>query len=496
MTGKDLLVELGNISQRYYDEAENESVSATHRSFRRPLLAAAVIAMTLLLVGCAVTCLLRMQILKIGNDTLTRTELDSRGNPIKETQVLMEILSSQGIKGTPNYLANQEWLQFVQSYTPELEDDWDLEEDYWAYGVQDQTMVDKVDEICGKYGLQVIGKPWHEHSDCMEFLPLLGVDHLLKPNSNMELMIPQGRFFPGGSFNVYGSLALPDGTVLPDLSFDYIKKDVFYDVFVYLNRDIVTERNYTTKEGIDLLLLESPESGMILLDREDCFITLSIGLREDVALEDIAEQFDYSVRTGIPEAEAAAAREQASIDAANADDPFAGRFVRDTYEEYVEDVLWSDRWKLQNGFTAEEIPERGRLLYDLDGNGEEELLIFQDGYIQSIISKKDGKTTEGKTYHMTLCENNVLIDVMELTPGETWYHIFCFADDGNPVFSNPKERSIVRLKVKDGSWWRTSSTDHYAEFDTQITEAEAMELLNAYKPVKLNILPMDASDAP
>ena len=51
MTGKDLLVELGNISQRYYDEAENESVSATHRSFRRPLLAAAVIAMTLLLVG-------------------------------------------------------------------------------------------------------------------------------------------------------------------------------------------------------------------------------------------------------------------------------------------------------------------------------------------------------------------------------------------------------------------------------------------------------------
>lgn len=56
MTGRDLFIALGNISQKYYDEAENDTIASSqgHKSFRRPLLIAAVIALTLLLVGCAV----------------------------------------------------------------------------------------------------------------------------------------------------------------------------------------------------------------------------------------------------------------------------------------------------------------------------------------------------------------------------------------------------------------------------------------------------------
>lgn len=484
MTGKDLLIGIGNISHRYYDEAENDYISQpqTHRTLRRPLLVAAIIALTMLLVGCAVAYCLRKESLHIGNETIQGTEL--------------EVLSSQGIKETPVYRANQEWLEFTQSYDPELTDYWDSDEAYWAYDVRNQTMVDKVDEICAKYGLQVIGKPWHEHVDCLKFLPLLGVDHLLKPDSDVGLAIPQGRFFPGGSFNVYGSLTFPDGMVLPDLSFDYIKKDVFYDVFTYLDPDTVTERNYTTTDGMNLLLLEAAESGMILLDREDCFITVNIALQDGVTLENIAEQFDFTIQTNAPDSAAADAREETSIAESRGDDPFAGRFERDTYGEYVEDVLWSDQWKLQNGFTPDEIPERGAVLYDLDGNGEEELLVLVDGYINYIISTKDGKTTEGKTYSMILCENNVLIDVTHLTAGETRYHIFHFANDGDPVFSNPKERSIVRLQEQNGQWWRTSSTDHYAEFDTRITEAEAMEILNTYKPITLDIRPMAEFEAP
>lgn len=484
MTGKDLLIGLGNISHKYYEEAENETFRSTgnRRTVRRYLLAAAMIALMLLLVGCAITYLLRKESLHIGSETVRGTQ--------------MEVLSSQGIKDSPNYLANQEWLEYTQSYEPELTDYWESDEAYWAYGVRNQAMVDKVDEICAKYGLQVIGKPWHEHVDSTEFLTLLGVDHLLKPDSELTLRIPQGRFFPGGSFNVYGSLAFPDGSLLPDLSFDYIKKDVFYDVFTYLNPDIVTQRNYTTKEGIPLLLLESEKSGMIMLDREDCFITVSVVLQDGITLEDIAEQFDFGIQAMAPDPAAADAREEASISESREEDPFAGRFERNTYGEYVEDVLWSDQFHLQNGFTPDEIPERGAVLYDLDGNGEEELLIFVDGYINYIISKKDGKTTEGKTYSMMLCEDNVLIDMTNLITGETWYHIFYFANDGNPVFSNPKERSIVRLKEQNGEWWRTSSTDHYAEFDTRITEAEAMEILNSYKPITLDIRPMAEFEEP
>lgn len=54
MTGKDLFIALGNISPKYYDEAENDTIASSqgHKSLRRPLLIAAVIAALLLLVGC------------------------------------------------------------------------------------------------------------------------------------------------------------------------------------------------------------------------------------------------------------------------------------------------------------------------------------------------------------------------------------------------------------------------------------------------------------
>ena len=62
MNGKDLLISLGNINPRYYEEAENDSFSTsnTRRTIRRPLLVAAIIALTALLVGCGVMVVQRM----------------------------------------------------------------------------------------------------------------------------------------------------------------------------------------------------------------------------------------------------------------------------------------------------------------------------------------------------------------------------------------------------------------------------------------------------
>ena len=56
MNGKDLLISLGNISHKYYEEAENDNLvkAQKHKTIRRPLMVAAIIALTLLLVGCAV----------------------------------------------------------------------------------------------------------------------------------------------------------------------------------------------------------------------------------------------------------------------------------------------------------------------------------------------------------------------------------------------------------------------------------------------------------
>ena len=496
MNANNILDMVGDAKGTYVWDAQQIRSDTTGTGFRKlpakkMWLIAAIAALLLVLAGCAVVYMLHMQDLKIGEYTVISTQQ----NPGERTERDLDVLSLQGIQDSSNYLANQEWLAFMQSYEPELEEYWESEEQYWAYNVQNQVMVDKLDEICGKYGLNVIGKPWHEHVDCNEFLPLIGVNALLRAESNATIHIPQGRFFPGGSFTVYGTVKLSDKEHALDLTYHCVHKDVFYDVFAYVDPHTIRERNYTTTSGASVLLLESEKSGMIMMDREDCFISIDIALTDGISLEAIADQFDFSIQPSAPDASAADAREQASMDTFYGDVD-RDRFRRATCGEYVEDLLTAEKEQLMMGFDPSEIPRREYAFYDLDGNGEEELLIFQNGYISSVVGWKDGKTDEGKTYHMILCEDNVLIDKTQLLVDECWYHIFRFSNNGDTVFSNPKEQSIVRLKEINGNWWRTSSTDHYAEFDTQITEAEAMEILNSYTPVTLDTKPLAEFEEP
>ena len=325
MNGQNLLMGLSYIDRKFIEEWEMAALPK-RSSLRRPLLVAAIVALMLLLVGCAVVHIMRMQDLHIGGHTVIHQAAEES----EPTEVQLEVLSLQGMKNTPAYLANQEWLQFTESYTPERGDYWDSNEAYWAYSVLDQTMVDKVDELCEKYGLKVIGKPWHEHQDCHQFLKMVGIQSLLQSDSDAALRIPQGRFFEGGSFTAYGDIALSDGETPAYITYQYVCKDVFYDVFAYVNPDTVTERNYTTAGGTAVLLLEGENSGIIMADREDSFITIDVALTNGISLEAVADQFDITIQASTLDASAAAEREQASIAASSAViDP--DRFRRATY---------------------------------------------------------------------------------------------------------------------------------------------------------------------
>lgn len=464
---------------------------------RKIWLVAAVIALALLLAGCGIAYVLSLRQLELGTQTIPLpTDASQNGTAPTETEMQLTVFSLQGIEGTPNYQANQEWLAFTQSYTPSGGEYWDSDPAYWAYSVRNQTMVDKLDEICAKYGLKVIGKAWHEQVDCNKFLPLLGIDSLLKPDTDAALSIPAGRYFPGGSFTIYGTLNLGDAAEM--FTYQCVKKDVFYDVFGYTNPDAVTERNYTTSDGVPLLFLESEQSGMILADREDCFLSLSITLDGNVSLDEIAECFDFTIQPQAPDAAAADAREQASNAEiiSTQDDP--NRYRRATYAEYVADLIQGEE---RSRATDPEYtpPVRTYAFYDADGNGTDELLIFYGDRIGSIVGMKDGVTDEGKSYTLIPCEDHVFIDWPRgsYVHGEYWYHIFRFANNDDPVFSNPKERSIVRLKKDaEGNWWRTSSTDHYADFDTRITEEEAKAILDSYTPIQLETHPLSEFKEP
>lgn len=223
MTSLELAIYLGEIREEFITEARNPE-QRQHQSLRRIWLIAAVIALAALLVGCAVVYALQLENLRIGQAEIPQPQVVIEGTSPAETEATMEVLSLQGIRGSVNYQANQEWLNFTQSYTPKPISGWDSSPEYWAYSLQDQAMVDKLNEICEKYGLKIIGKSWHEHQDCSHFLKLAGIDSLVKPEYQSVFQQPQGRFFPGGSFTVYGQLNL-EGEEMPlFVTYQYVKK--------------------------------------------------------------------------------------------------------------------------------------------------------------------------------------------------------------------------------------------------------------------------------
>lgn len=191
MNGKDLFWGLTYVGSDLIEEAEREQLSsknvksggkyATERQRKRPLLIAALIALLLLLTGCAALAVyLRMEHLKLGIYSLPTATVQEAEDAPSTAPLELDVFSLQGVTDSPQYLAGKEWFDFTQSYEYQPQVGWDSPPDYWAYCVLDQTMVDKLDEICAKYGLTIIGRPRHEDGDFSNLLKLAGIETLLK----------------------------------------------------------------------------------------------------------------------------------------------------------------------------------------------------------------------------------------------------------------------------------------------------------------------------
>ena len=295
MNGKDLLIDLGNISPKYYDEAENDTLTQakTHRTFRRPLLVAAIIALLLLLVGCAVYFYRLEQLIVVDHseEVIATVEeykqemlSEETAETVPETTigpfVAEQVLSLQGYEGSPAYNALQEWLTYATEYTiqnPELRfsDEFQRPEAYTEYPCYSQDMVDKVDELCNKYGLHLLGKSlFITDAAGMEENGLSGV--------LSEEAMPRcfyGHLYQDGSFIASGELEFSgDYEKTVQFQMHNIKKDAFYTVHLGLNNisDYV-QWNYTTQDGYNALLALNDKTGLIFVENEGRFISVIIG---------------------------------------------------------------------------------------------------------------------------------------------------------------------------------------------------------------------------
>lgn len=333
MKGKNLLIGLNHISQKYIDEAENETLSksSVRKYLRRPLLVAAVIALSLMLVGCGVVYVLKMQNMKIGEQEVTYDVFDydpDNGEAVayvgKETAT-QQVLTLTGLKGTSSYQATQEWFEFKKAYDPDyaIANSFggnypEYPRAYDAYSPYTQEMVDKIDEIAAKYDLKLLGKMTDIHGGRL-FYEEAGIDSLLIPESKAQVDVLSAAIYEGGSMQIsLLEMMMPEeeGQWHRKIttSLYVTKKDCFNPFTMEIgDSNAWREWNYTTAGGFDVLMLRSDDIGWIICDRPDATISVRlIGIdvysdngygnitveslfMSDRQFELVADAFDFSV---------------------------------------------------------------------------------------------------------------------------------------------------------------------------------------------------------
>ena len=291
MNGEDLFRGLNFVNARFIDEAETVTQLAGEKkilSLHRPVLIAAIIGLLMLLIGCAAYfySLQRLVVIDHTKEVIAVIEEDISKNAtetISETAaspyVAEKVLSLQGYEGSPAYLALQEWWEYAIDYTiqnPELRfsSDYQRPEAYTKYPCYSREMVDKVDEICNKYGLHLLGKStFITDAAGMEANSLSGV---LSDEAAPRCFY--GHLYEDGSFTASGELEL-SGDYEKTVQFQMynIRKDAFYTAHLGLNNmsDYI-QWNYTTAEGYTALLALSNRTGLIFVENEGRFVSIII----------------------------------------------------------------------------------------------------------------------------------------------------------------------------------------------------------------------------
>ncbi len=353
MNGKDLLVGMSFIEGKYVAEAENGTLGEetrkkpVRRTWKRAPLIAAIIAMMLLLVGCAVVYVLSMQDLKVGQQEVSYDAFDPDTLEYlgKETYT-EQVYTIAGLQGTPTYQAAQEWFDFAQSYDQDmaiLGSVWhnmpQYPAEYDGYYLYSQEMKDKIDEIVQKYGLKYVGAEL-EFRTLKNMLAALDIQRIQTADNEVTVSVNSGSCWENGNFKLELALDLPEdadsdfSTTMGILRWN--RKDCFStNVIAFEDTGDWQEWNYTTSSGNDVLIVRSPshERAYIICNREEAILSLEVeakqevlnnvdgkswadeGFLSDAQLERIADAVDFGIQPRVATQEDVADQPAASASA-------------------------------------------------------------------------------------------------------------------------------------------------------------------------------------
>ncbi len=513
MTAENLLELIGTAKESYVDGAMKTRAEKQRRkslTLSRALLIAAWIAMMLLLVGCTIAYVLHLQDLKIAEASyIAPKHLDEEGNRVNETEIVRDVLSLQGIAGSPQFLAGKEWYEFEEAYDLDNaillqadEQGYAAPDDYDAYFVYSQEMVNKVDEIAQQYGLQLAGQEVLTEAPINHvFFEALGLERLHREDALGEVEYQHGYFYACGNFYMEFSLTLDGGTKLLG-GVTYCGKDYFHPRYTQImDPESCVQWTCQGLDGQSLLVVQEQTSAQVFCQREDGFLSahfrsstygqdgeLATLSREEI--QEAVEVFDYSVKPRKPEIEWASKEVEAYYAKllAEQEDNQENRinpFELESYREYIDYVIgkMKDPQSFRYGQDPADIYYH---LLDINGDGVQELMLGTNPEsFHEILTLREGKITllfnNGMGEHF-LCENQVM-----------GFH--GISDQGNQsVYYYQMEegtfRELVNLEYdpERGSWLQ-QTYDEWGYMEP-ISEDEARSVMEDYRKIALSGKPL------
>ena len=321
MNGQEIFLGLSYISRKYIEEAETETVSGgagkAHR-IRRPFLLAAVIALLLLLVGCAAVYVLKMEHVKISSGTDQRDYSLVDGVYVKDPHTVdTTTLSMAGLKGSNAYKACADFY----AYETELRASASASGDWAGY---DDAINAKAQELAEQYGLKPEGQPLTFRTT-RNLCNALGVERFVRNSQDVSIDVDQGFCRDSGNFFVLLRFAFPEDqgyeVTYTSGALYWNRQDTFSrEYFTLEDSGDWVERNYTTSAGNTVLILTSPsqERGYIICDRGDALMTVWLDANPELLSEDagvvsaeylhmtdkqldiVADALDFAIQPNVP----------------------------------------------------------------------------------------------------------------------------------------------------------------------------------------------------
>ena len=325
MNGKDIFRGLQYIGDDLIENAEtgqfpaqNQESGKTHRPIRRPLLIAALIALLLLLVGCAVVYVLKLENVKIGTGTEQRDYSLVDGVYVEDPHTVdTTTLSMAGLKGSNAYKACADFY----AYETELRASASASGDWTGY---DDAINAKAQELAEQYGLKPEGQPLTFRTT-RNLCDALGVERFVRDSQDVSVDIIEGSCDDTGNFYLWMKFVFPEDqgyeVTYTSGALYWNRQDTFSrEYFTLEDRGDWVERNYTTSAGNTVLILTSPsqERGYIICDRGDALMTVWLDVNPELLSEDagvvsaeylhmtdkqldiVADALDFAIQPNVP----------------------------------------------------------------------------------------------------------------------------------------------------------------------------------------------------